>query len=106
MNNHSVIFNSPEPDTLLPLLLLRPSVYEINIDITDVCLHPVTLTASSPAYFRGFILIALKEGAEGDRDEDYTGNFQVRYHLSLLSTRLRNKYSCFLPPLVRRLYCT
>lgn len=44
-----------------------------------LCLHPVTLTASSPAYFRGFILVALREGAEGDRDEDYTGNFQVRY---------------------------
>lgn len=42
-------------------------------------LHPVTLTASSPAYFRGFILVALREAAEGDRDEDYAGNFQVRH---------------------------
>ncbi|TNM91203.1 hypothetical protein fugu_003492 [Takifugu bimaculatus] len=40
--------------------------------------YRVTLTASSPAYFRGFILVALREGAEGDRDEDYTGNFQPR----------------------------
>ncbi|TWW68155.1 Spondin-1 F-spondin, partial [Takifugu flavidus] len=39
--------------------------------------YRVTLTASSPAYFRGFILVALREGAEGDRDEDYTGNFQI-----------------------------
>lgn len=43
-------------------------------------MFPVTLTASSPAYFRGFILIALKQGAVGDRDEDYIGNFQVFIH--------------------------
>lgn len=48
------------------------------LDITHVCFHPVTVTASSPSYFRGFILIALREGAEGDMDEDYIGNFQVR----------------------------
>ncbi|KAA8595550.1 hypothetical protein FQN60_010841, partial [Etheostoma spectabile] len=39
--------------------------------------YRVTLIASSPSYFRGFTLIALKEGAEGDREEDYTGNFQI-----------------------------
>lgn len=46
-----------------------------------VCFHPVTLIASSPSYFRGFTLIALKEGTEGDKDEDYAGNFQVRKQL-------------------------
>lgn len=40
---------------------------------------PVTLIASTPSYFRGFTLIALKEGAEGDKDEDYSGNFQVMW---------------------------
>ncbi|XP_078106430.1 spondin-1a isoform X2 [Sander vitreus] len=39
--------------------------------------YRVTLIASSPSYFRGFTLIALKEGAEGDREEDYIGNFQI-----------------------------
>ncbi|TKS70052.1 Spondin-1 F-spondin [Collichthys lucidus] len=39
--------------------------------------YRVTVTASSPSYFRGFTLIALKQGAEGDRDEDYIGNFQI-----------------------------
>lgn len=34
--------------------------------------------ATSPAYFRGFTLIALKEGREGTTDDDYTGQFQVR----------------------------
>uniref|UniRef100_A0A8C8G0K3 Spondin-1 n=1 Tax=Oncorhynchus tshawytscha TaxID=74940 RepID=A0A8C8G0K3_ONCTS len=39
--------------------------------------YRVTLYASSPAYFRGFTLIALKEGREGDKEEDYAGNFQI-----------------------------
>uniref|UniRef100_A0A8C6WH94 Spondin-1 n=1 Tax=Neogobius melanostomus TaxID=47308 RepID=A0A8C6WH94_9GOBI len=39
--------------------------------------YRVTLTATSPSYFRGFTLIALREGAEGDHDEDYIGTFQV-----------------------------
>ncbi|XP_053175102.1 spondin-1a [Scomber japonicus] len=39
--------------------------------------YRVTLIASSPSYFRGFTLIALREGAEGDKDEDYIGNFQI-----------------------------
>ncbi|CAB1417604.1 unnamed protein product [Pleuronectes platessa] len=39
--------------------------------------YGVTVSASSPSYFRGFILIALKEGTVGDRDEDYVGNFQI-----------------------------
>lgn len=37
----------------------------------------VVLMATSPAYFRGFTLIALKEGREGTTDDDYTGQFQV-----------------------------
>uniref|UniRef100_A0A4W6C597 Spondin-1 n=1 Tax=Lates calcarifer TaxID=8187 RepID=A0A4W6C597_LATCA len=39
--------------------------------------YRVTLIASSPSYFRGFTLIALKEGTDGGKDEDYTGNFQI-----------------------------
>uniref|UniRef100_A0A671V7M6 Spondin-1 n=1 Tax=Sparus aurata TaxID=8175 RepID=A0A671V7M6_SPAAU len=39
--------------------------------------YRVLLTASSPSYFRGFTIIAQREGAEGDRDEDYIGNFQI-----------------------------
>uniref|UniRef100_A0A4W5P5P2 Spondin 1 n=1 Tax=Hucho hucho TaxID=62062 RepID=A0A4W5P5P2_9TELE len=39
--------------------------------------YRVTLYASSPAYFRGFTLIALREGREGDKEEDYAGNFQI-----------------------------
>ena len=40
-------------------------------------LSPVTLVASSSAYFRGFTLIALREGREGGQDDDYAGRFQV-----------------------------
>uniref|UniRef100_A0AAY4BDW6 Spondin-1 n=1 Tax=Denticeps clupeoides TaxID=299321 RepID=A0AAY4BDW6_9TELE len=39
--------------------------------------YRVTLIASHPAYFRGFTVIALKEGKDGDKDEDYAGNFQI-----------------------------
>nr|XP_029495497.1 spondin-1-like [Oncorhynchus nerka] len=39
--------------------------------------YRVTLYASSPAYFRGFTLIALREGRGGDKEEDYAGNFQI-----------------------------
>uniref|UniRef100_A0A3Q2EEM4 Spondin-1 n=1 Tax=Cyprinodon variegatus TaxID=28743 RepID=A0A3Q2EEM4_CYPVA len=39
--------------------------------------YRVSLTATSPSYFRGFTLIAIKEGAVGDKDEDYAGNFQI-----------------------------
>lgn len=45
----------------------------------------VTLSAATPAYFRGFTLIALKEGKEGDKEEDHAGTFQVRDY-SLTST--------------------
>uniref|UniRef100_A0A8C9YQ10 Spondin-1 n=1 Tax=Sander lucioperca TaxID=283035 RepID=A0A8C9YQ10_SANLU len=38
--------------------------------------YRVVLLAISPAYFRGFTLIALKEGREGTTDDDYTGQFQ------------------------------
>lgn len=50
----------------------------VMIAVSPVCLHVVTVFASSPSYFRGFTLIALKEGTEGDKEEDYAGNFQVR----------------------------
>uniref|UniRef100_K7FFH4 Reelin domain-containing protein n=1 Tax=Pelodiscus sinensis TaxID=13735 RepID=K7FFH4_PELSI len=40
--------------------------------------YRVTLSAATPAYFRGFTLIALKEGKEGDKEEDHAGTFQVR----------------------------
>ncbi|KAI1889472.1 hypothetical protein AGOR_G00163220 [Albula goreensis] len=39
--------------------------------------YRVTLYTSSPSYFRGFTLIALKEGKGGNREEDYAGNFQI-----------------------------
>ncbi|XP_046906770.1 spondin-1b [Hypomesus transpacificus] len=39
--------------------------------------YRVTLLASSPAYFRGFTLIALREGREGTTDEDFAGQFQI-----------------------------
>uniref|UniRef100_A0A3P8X360 Spondin 1 n=1 Tax=Cynoglossus semilaevis TaxID=244447 RepID=A0A3P8X360_CYNSE len=39
--------------------------------------YRVVLLATSPAYFRGFTLIALREGREGTRDEDYAGQFQI-----------------------------
>lgn len=37
----------------------------------------VVLMATSPAYFRGFTLIALKEGREGTVEDDYAGQFKV-----------------------------
>ncbi|XP_069479685.1 spondin-1 isoform X1 [Ambystoma mexicanum] len=39
--------------------------------------YRVTLSATSPAYFRGFTLIALKEGREGEKEEDHAGSFQI-----------------------------
>nr|XP_057944609.1 spondin-1a isoform X2 [Doryrhamphus excisus] len=39
--------------------------------------YRVTLFATSPSYFRGFTLIALKEGTDGDKEEDYIGQFQI-----------------------------
>uniref|UniRef100_A0A8C4I3Y1 Spondin-1 n=1 Tax=Dicentrarchus labrax TaxID=13489 RepID=A0A8C4I3Y1_DICLA len=39
--------------------------------------YRVVLLATSPAYFRGFTLIALKEGREGTTDDDYAGQFQI-----------------------------
>ncbi|KAF5890820.1 spondin-1-like, partial [Clarias magur] len=38
--------------------------------------YRVSLYASSPSYFRGFTLIALKEGREGSSPDDYAGNFE------------------------------
>lgn len=39
--------------------------------------YRVVLLAQSPSYFRGFTLIALKEGREGTSEDDYTGQFQI-----------------------------
>ncbi|KAG8564500.1 hypothetical protein GDO81_016495, partial [Engystomops pustulosus] len=39
--------------------------------------YRVTLSAASPAYFRGFTLIALKEGKDGEKEEDHAGSFQI-----------------------------
>lgn len=33
--------------------------------------------ATSPAFFRGFTLIALKDGRKGTAYDDYIGQFQV-----------------------------
>uniref|UniRef100_A0AAV2KHG0 Reelin domain-containing protein n=1 Tax=Knipowitschia caucasica TaxID=637954 RepID=A0AAV2KHG0_KNICA len=38
--------------------------------------YRVVLMAQSPSYFRGFTLIALKEGREGTEEDHYTGQFQ------------------------------
>uniref|UniRef100_A0A4W3K1N1 Spondin-1 n=1 Tax=Callorhinchus milii TaxID=7868 RepID=A0A4W3K1N1_CALMI len=40
----------------------------------------VTLSAATPSYFRGFTLIALKDGEDGDREQEYAGNFQIIDH--------------------------
>ncbi|XP_026102255.1 spondin-1-like, partial [Carassius auratus] len=39
--------------------------------------YRVSLYASSPSYFRGFTLIALKEGREGVTPDDYAGTFKL-----------------------------
>ncbi|KAM4617923.1 spondin-1 isoform 1-T1 [Discoglossus pictus] len=39
--------------------------------------YRVTLSATTPAYFRGFTLIALKEGKDGEKEEDHAGTFQI-----------------------------
>ncbi|KAG7329593.1 hypothetical protein KOW79_007767 [Hemibagrus wyckioides] len=39
--------------------------------------YRVSLYASSPSYFRGFTLIALKEGREGSSPDDYAGHFEI-----------------------------
>ncbi|TKS72999.1 Spondin-1 F-spondin [Collichthys lucidus] len=38
--------------------------------------YRVVLLATSPSYFRGFTLIALKDGRDGTSDDDYIGQFQ------------------------------
>lgn len=55
----------------------------------------MTVIASSPSYFRGFTLIALRDGAEGDRDEDYAGNFQVQLQLKKCQEN-ETPLACFL----------
>uniref|UniRef100_A0A8C7U092 Spondin-1 n=1 Tax=Oncorhynchus mykiss TaxID=8022 RepID=A0A8C7U092_ONCMY len=57
--------------------------------------YRVTLYASSPAYFRGFTLIALREGREGDKEEDYAGNFQVRQQFNLLASIVQKRIIYF-----------
>uniref|UniRef100_A0A672GF67 Spondin-1 n=1 Tax=Salarias fasciatus TaxID=181472 RepID=A0A672GF67_SALFA len=37
----------------------------------------VVLLAASPAYFRGFTLVALKEGRDGAAEQDHLGRFQI-----------------------------
>lgn len=49
--------------------------------------------ATSPAYFRGFILIALKEGREGTSDGDYLGQYQVSGREGEDCCVLRGKFS-------------
>ncbi|XP_073518699.1 spondin-1 isoform X2 [Phyllobates terribilis] len=39
--------------------------------------YRVTLAAATPAYFRGFTLIALKEGKHGEKEDDHAGSFQI-----------------------------
>uniref|UniRef100_A0A7N8YKC0 Spondin-1 n=1 Tax=Mastacembelus armatus TaxID=205130 RepID=A0A7N8YKC0_9TELE len=56
--------------------------FRLRVEGDPETYHPgktyrVVLLATSPAYFRGFTLIALKEGREGITDDDYTGQFQI-----------------------------
>nr|XP_020459954.1 spondin-1-like [Monopterus albus] len=56
--------------------------FKLRVEGDPETYHPgktyrVALLATSPAYFRGFTLIALKEGREGTTDDDYTGQFQI-----------------------------
>ncbi|XP_039988819.1 spondin-1b isoform X3 [Xiphias gladius] len=56
--------------------------FRLRVEGDPETYHPgstyrVVLLATSPAYFRGFTLIALKEGREGTTDGDYTGQFQI-----------------------------
>lgn len=39
--------------------------------------YRVVLLAESPAYFRGFMLVALKEGRDGTSAADHSGQFQI-----------------------------
>uniref|UniRef100_A0AAY5EYS2 Spondin-1 n=1 Tax=Electrophorus electricus TaxID=8005 RepID=A0AAY5EYS2_ELEEL len=39
--------------------------------------YRVSLYTSSPSFFRGFILLALREGREGDVPGDFAGNFKI-----------------------------
>lgn len=56
------------------ILLFSLSNLEVNAHFP---IFTVVLMATSPAYFRGFTLIALKEGREGTAEDDYGGQFQV-----------------------------
>lgn len=79
---------------LRPVLSVVPS--QLMLHITLVYLLPVTLMASGASYFRGFILAALKEGAEGDRDEDYAGNYQVSLAARYVTAcAISNVLKCF-----------
>uniref|UniRef100_A0A7N8X460 Spondin-1 n=1 Tax=Mastacembelus armatus TaxID=205130 RepID=A0A7N8X460_9TELE len=101
--------------------------FRLRVEGDPESYHPgstyrVTVTASSPSYFRGFTLIALKEGTEGDKDEDYAGNFQsdplaVHDNEFWLSTFLSNPSplvvicvsltgSFFYPPLLCPHFCS
>lgn len=67
------------PGTLLRSdLLLNSFLVSLTYFVFSVFFFPVSLHASSPSYFRGFTLIALKEGREGVTPDDYAGNFKVR----------------------------
>ncbi|XP_076878272.1 spondin-1b isoform X2 [Brachyhypopomus gauderio] len=39
--------------------------------------YRVSVYTSSPVFFRGFVLVALKEGREGDVPGDFAGNFKI-----------------------------
>lgn len=48
-----------------------------HLGLNALLLFAVVLTASSPAFFRGFILTALKDGREGAASDDHAGRFRV-----------------------------
>ncbi len=59
-------------------LLFSSFLVPLTYILFSLPFYPVSLYASSPSYFRGFTLIALKEGRVGVTPDDYAGTFKVR----------------------------
>lgn len=82
----SYMFASPPSSSVTPMCKRKAGLMLCGVDGLSTC-FTVLLLATSPAYFRGFTLIALKEGTEGTTPDDYIGQFQV------------NKNRCSMEPL-------
>uniref|UniRef100_A0A8C4Q8H1 Spondin 1a n=1 Tax=Eptatretus burgeri TaxID=7764 RepID=A0A8C4Q8H1_EPTBU len=59
--------------------ITRSTELDNHVQPAFVCLS-VSLLAMPPAYFRGFNLIAVKEGTTGENEEDHVGEFKVKQH--------------------------